>query len=358
MSGRARNWCITINAKDEVDTIEAFLVAGPTTRQISTKLRYMVWQFEECPTTFRTHVQMYAEFLEPFRMNAVKEMLGCPSAHLEQRRGTRNQARDYCMKEESRIAGPYELGVWELDPNGNQGKRTDLDELASRVAAGDSLLDVAEHSPATYIRNYRGIQNYKFLIDQQAAREKFREVETVVITGPSGVGKTRSVFDYCKMHNYSLFKLDMGENLWFDGYAGEEVLLLDDFYGGIKYHVILNMLDVYPYRCPIKGGHIWANWKMVFITSNKVPAAWYKQGLTDALERRLTYWLIMVSRFGAMQNGWEGPNFPTKKQELFPLHHLPAAMDLEEEPPIPDAAEEEADLVMGEIFTDNASEEY
>lgn len=85
-------------------------------------VRYAVWQLEKCETTGREHLQMYIEAFKPHRLSRWKEIIGEPSAHIKVRRGTREQARAYCMKEETRVEGPWEFGKWEK----NQGARNDI----------------------------------------------------------------------------------------------------------------------------------------------------------------------------------------------------------------------------------------
>lgn len=78
--------------------------------------------------------------------------------------------------------------------------------------------------------------------------------------------------------------------LWWDGYAGEGRLIIDDFYGWIQHHVLLRVLDVYPMRLDIKGSTTYAAWTEVFITSNKHPREWFNKypwDADDALQRRI-----------------------------------------------------------------------
>lgn len=69
--------------------------------------RYFVAQKEVCPTSGRLHWQGYIELKDKARLGKVKEVLGCPSAHLEMRRGTQAEAIAYCQKVETR-AEPHE----------------------------------------------------------------------------------------------------------------------------------------------------------------------------------------------------------------------------------------------------------
>ena len=91
------------------------------------RMRYLVYQLERAPTTGILHYQGYVEFKRSTKMGGVKKALGSDTVHLEPRQGTRDQARGYCMKEESRIDGPYEFGQY---VESEQGKRSDLDSLA------------------------------------------------------------------------------------------------------------------------------------------------------------------------------------------------------------------------------------
>lgn len=269
--------------------MELFLDAYTLDCPAHDRVRYLIFQHERAT---RDHIQGYVEFNAPTRLNAVKTIFGCPKMHLETRRGSRDQARNYCQKEEGRVQGPWEWGNWE---RGGSGKRNDLSEVAELARNGTGILEIAEKFPATFIRNHRGIRELKFLFDQEKSRVRNREISVVVITGPTGVGKTHLVFDYCSRNNIPLFKLDEGAGgtLWYDGYSGESALLLDDYYGWIPYGNFLKVLDKYPFRCPIKGGHVWAAWEFIFITSNKPPEQWYKKGFPDALKRRITCWYVM-----------------------------------------------------------------
>ena len=97
----------------------------------------------------------------------------------------------------------------------------------------------------------------------------------IVLYGDTGVGKTRSVFRAHDIHSiYTLEKVG-GHELWFDGYTNQEVLLIDDFYGWVKYHCLLRLLDGYPMKLPVKCSFVYKAWKYVYITSNKKPEDWY-----------------------------------------------------------------------------------
>lgn len=89
-------------------------------------VRYAVWSLEKSPKTNKLHLQMYVECATDHKLGTWKEtVLCCPSAHVEMAKGTRQQCRDYCCKEETHVAGPWSVGEFE---KGGQGKRNDIHE--------------------------------------------------------------------------------------------------------------------------------------------------------------------------------------------------------------------------------------
>lgn len=83
-------------------------------------------------------------------------------------------------------------------------------------------------------------------------------------------------------------------NLWWDGYDGQETVLLDDYTGWLPMAVLLRLLDRYPMTGQVKGGQTWLRMKTIIITSNFGYQEWYKDPTTrflDALQRRIhTIW--------------------------------------------------------------------
>lgn len=270
---RLRNWCFTKFVEEEKDYND--IIHGED------RVRCAIWQLERSPSTGRLHLQGYAEFTSAVRMAQVKSILGDDTVHLEARRGTREQAIAYCRKDETRVRGPWEFG--NLD-SVQPGKRNDLSIVAQSILDGNALGEVIGEHPVQYIKFKRGIEALYFERKRETTKE-FRRLEVLVYYGDAGTGKTRTAVE---KDPESYYILDQGERLWFDGYRGERTLIIDDFYGWIKYGTLLRMLDGYQYRCEVKGGFVYAEWSCVIITSNKPPSDWYTQGMTAALRRRIT----------------------------------------------------------------------
>lgn len=135
----ARDWCFTINNPE-------FAIHE---KDFPASVKYCVWQFE-IGENGTMHFQGFIQFFGQQRLSALKKIF--PTAHFEKRRGTAEQARDYCMKEDSRIEGPWEFGEFA----GGQGKRTDLDSAAELVKQKGARA-VAEEMPTVYLKFHRGL---------------------------------------------------------------------------------------------------------------------------------------------------------------------------------------------------------
>lgn len=70
-------------------------------------LKFVVGQLERAPDTGRLHVQGYAVADKAIRITGFKKLLGDDQAHVETRRGSHEEARDYCLKEDSRADDGY-----------------------------------------------------------------------------------------------------------------------------------------------------------------------------------------------------------------------------------------------------------
>ncbi len=207
--------------------------------------------------------------------------MGC-NCNCSVRWSTRDQAQTYCKKDNKF----EEFGEWIK----GQGHRTDLAVTCQRLLDGEKLKDIATENPQQYCMYRNGLRDFAQWGEQEASK-KFRKVTVDVIWGDTGTGKTRQALygnglDR-KATGYLLDAPEDGSRLWFDGYDREDTLVIDEFYGGIKYSKLLRILDGHQMRLPVKGSHTYAFWTKVIITSNKPPNEWYSFGLTPALKRRI-----------------------------------------------------------------------
>lgn len=135
---QGKYWCFTLNNP------ESDLGQWPET------VKYAVYQ-GEIGESGNYHFQGYVEFYSNQRLSALKELV--PGAHWEKRRGTAEQAREYAMKEESRVEGPWEFGVF---TSSRQGARTDLATACDLVRTIGARA-VAREYPEVYAKFHRGL---------------------------------------------------------------------------------------------------------------------------------------------------------------------------------------------------------
>lgn len=277
----SRDFCGTLNNYSEADyddlvaAVEQLMANGTLVSAVLGQERGLMGT---------DHIQAFFQFSNSQRVTGVKVHLRNPTWHLEARRGTPKQAWDYCTKE-----GRY-TSFGELRDRQGQGKRNDLEDFRDLIRRGATELDLAEHSFGTWARNYKALNRYRFLL--KAQNKQFRKLDVEVIWGPAGSGKTRYAVESCATLEEDYFMLNEPDAaLWWDGYSGQRVLILDDFTGWVKLALLLKLLDGYPLRLDIKGGHTSALWDKVFITSNIPPNSWYKPEAMarhpNALNRRL-----------------------------------------------------------------------
>ncbi len=253
---RCRRWCFTLF----VDPFEY--------KHDERLVRYIIYQTEVCPESGRSHQQGYVEFIKAYRRSRVQTLL-CPGVqfHLEPASGSASANREYCSKAESRLHGPFEHGT-----PAAPGVSGAYQQAVSLVVDGTSLRRVSSAFPSQFVRHARGFRALRRSLFPSLQRT----VVVTVLVGDPGSGKTRYVYDTHGFDN--VFSLELGgSQVWFDGYDGQSVLLIDDFYGGMRYNYLLRLLDIYPMDVPVKGDFVSAMWSHVYITSNAVPRDWYSE---------------------------------------------------------------------------------
>lgn len=142
--------CFTLFLHDE----DSFPITALQIWTDPMQLRYAIWQIEECPETHRTHVQGYLELPKTKRFTGIKALFRDQSVHLEERRGSRTQARDYCRKDESRVQGPFEHGTWINGP----GERTDLHAVREAIFNGANQNTIDDLFPNQGSKDFLFIQ--------------------------------------------------------------------------------------------------------------------------------------------------------------------------------------------------------
>jgi len=269
-STRSEYWVFTIN--------------NPRNDQCPEGWRDVVWAVwqKERGAEGTEHLQGYAVFKNRKRIDWLKKQDA--GAHWEPRKGNHAQAKAYCTKADTRVAGPWQVG--EEPAEKEQGKRADLLVLKRKLDEGATEAEIAS-DPDTFpvwAKHHKVVARYRMLTGKQRDWPVF----TQVIWGAPGLGKTRLARDMAGPAAYWLPR-PAGQVAWFDGYIGQDTIVIDEFYGWLSLDLLCRILDRYPMQVETKGGAFPLTVKKVIITSNVPPAQWYKlpPERTAALWRRL-----------------------------------------------------------------------
>jgi len=148
--------------------------------------------------------------------------------------GSLKQNHTYCSKEDKLI---------EFGDKPKQGSRGDLKEVVDRVMAGEqSVDDICMEDPAFYHEFGRTLSKAEDI----ALRKRFRTemTEGIWYWGPTGVGKSHRSFEGFKPETHYVKPL---EDEWWDGYTGQETVILNDFRAQLKFGEMLNIVDKWPH---------------------------------------------------------------------------------------------------------------
>lgn len=260
---QGRYWCFTLNNPQPEE--------DPNTWGGS----FCIWQLERGEEG-TPHYQGYIIFKGNKRFNAIKAIN--PRAHWDIRRGTHQQAVDYCSKTDTRIDGP-----WTHGEAPKQGKRSDLLLLKEQLDAGVSVKELWAN-PETFhiVSKYDRVPSLYRLATVPQRRFK---THVLVLHGPPGLGKS---YFPATVYPDAYYK---NNTEWWDGYEHQKVVVLDDFHSSwFPFTFLLQLLDRYPLNVQVKGGTVPFNSKLIIITSNRSPRVWYRPDdhPYEALERRLT----------------------------------------------------------------------
>jgi len=214
------------------------------------------------------HTHLYVAFSGGVRFSTIKKHF--PTSHIEKARGTSAENRDYIQKSGkwesddkrgTQVSGTFE--EWGDMPKENRGTVVEA-MIIERILDGGTNAEILCEFPH-YLRGLRDIEYVRQTLKAEEYRDKWRELETIYIWGSTGVGKTRSVMDG---HGYSNVYAVNNYKHPFDGYAGEKVMLFDEFNSGFRIQDMNNYLDGYPISLPARYSNKQACYEKVFIVSN------------------------------------------------------------------------------------------
>lgn len=250
-------------------------------------------QLERAPTTGGYHYQLYVR-TEPLRRtqlyNIIKNASVEPARNLE-------ALKDYVQKEDTRMAGPWELPT-RMRAHGGQGARTDTDALVHAIKDGATDGELLDAHSRVALQQFRNLPALRAALGIYKPRDVAEPPAVYLYWGESGAGKTKAAWELAGDPNDVFIK---GPGKWWDGYTQQGVVILDDFNGKFfgnsqkeDLAFLLRLLDRYPLKVEYKGGSMDFNSPTIVITSNQRYEEWFKEitetttEWTNALKRRFT----------------------------------------------------------------------
>lgn len=272
---RSTDWVFTLY--DVREAKKLFLIEN-------LQCRFLVFQEEACPTTKRKHYQGFVQFHTRKRGRTVQRAFRAPTMHVEVRRGSVADAIEYCSLDEwmdkpkGKVAGPWMKGTPTYGP-----KTTSQNRIVDLVKTGATDQEIFEAMPTVFLSSFNGLKRAKDLYRDY----HFQKPKIFIYIGPTGSGKSRTVYQATDPRNRHLV------NLWdksfpFHGYENEENMVLDDFRGELPYGQLLQLLSGNPTPLNYKGGRRLNTTKNYYFTSSVPVTDWYSDRYEcDDLYRRI-----------------------------------------------------------------------
>jgi len=276
-NSKAFCWCFTWN-NPTLSGEELLELLTPITR-------FCIFQKEMGDEEGTEHYQGFAQTIKQMSRAALCKV---QQMHWTVRypKGSDKKAAAYCMKEDTRIEGPWQQGTFKEYGQG-QGRRSDLARFAelARTSTHEEILSEMPDAFVKYHKSIAVIRSVKAL-DRPVVTDKR---EMILYYGRSDSGKTHTARALYPDHYVVPYTKG---TLWFPNYQGQPVLVFEEFTGQIPFRQLLRITDKWPEQVEYKGGHMWMCAKTLLFCSNKHPDEWYKYAEKghdkEALQRRFT----------------------------------------------------------------------
>lgn len=249
---------------------------------------------DECETL---HTHVFFVLRNPCTAERVNKLF--PSCHRERPNGTSAENRAYVLKDGAKFgkdaAGHYEYtdasgkvhkGVnfsdtfeeWGEIPIERPGKSRDADKIVELLKNGASNVEIVDAVSSAY-KEIDKIERVRSMYRDSEFATSWRNLEVSYIFGKTGAGKTRSVMEkygYANCYRVTDYKHP------FDTYDGQDVIIFEEFRGGLKHGDMLNYLDGYPLLLPCRYFNRQACYTKVFMISNIPPTEQYRNIDTES----------------------------------------------------------------------------
>lgn len=244
-------------------------------------LTYLLYQREK-GAEGTVHFQGVFSLSVSTRLSALKKLPGLSRAHFEVVKSW-DAAIAYCSKADTREAGPWTHG--ERGAVKRQGQRTDIEDVQKRLKDGESLSTIADDHFQLFLQYGRGLREYQAM----QMKERTHAPAVWLFVGLSGWGKSRTARAIAE-HIGSVYYVSQpkGSGLYWDGYAQQKTVVLDEMDGNVMTPTMFNRLcDHAPTTVAIHGGQVSFNSPLIILTSNYLPKYWWKNRKGDQVTQTM-----------------------------------------------------------------------
>ena len=292
---KSRNWIITRNISDE-EMIDAQSWLSSLFSQ--TKATYVVGQLERGLNEGRDHIQAYINYNNSKALAGIKKY--CNKMHIEVCRDADSSQR-YCLKELTRVAGPWEFGNKPLRRN----NKDDWDEIYMLA----KKRQFEEIPKSILVPHYSNL--VKIAKDNMIVADK-THLRGIFIHGESGIGK--SLLARALFPNKTIF--NKSHNKWWDSYNDEQIVIWDDINpteGSMSATSIKLYCDRYGIKGETKGSGVPLNYEFFIMTSQYSLEEVFTDEKDYAAIKRRTYVYHMVD-YGLTKSQF---SYTAMKQHLY-----------------------------------------
>lgn len=240
----------------------------------SMNVSYYCISDEIAPTTGTPHTHIFMYRKGAIRESTIRRKF--PAVHYDYCIGTCAQNRDYVAKQgkwsddkkgDSIVPGSFEENG-DL-PDERQEKAPEMSDIISDVMSGKTTAEIIKDNPKLLFRT-NAIDTLRETLTADEFLMMERDITVTYCFGPTGAGKTRSIYDahdirdICRITNYGT----SNNGVRFDGYHNHSVLVFEEFMSQIPITDMLCYLDRYPISLPARYSDRIACYKKIYITSN------------------------------------------------------------------------------------------
>ena len=267
VSDRFRNYCFTINnyTLQDIDCL------------VKLKYKYLIYG-DEISKTGTSHLQGFIIWSHAKSFKATLKLLP-ERSHIEICKGSAYENFVYCSK-----TGKYtEYG---FRPQ-RQGERKDMKQIKSLVSQNITMRTLLDQN---VIMNYQQLA-FAEKLSKYYEKVRTKKPEVIWYYGETGTGKSFRAYQEAK-NDFGIDEVyfSMDTSMWFDGYDAHKCVIIDDMRKDfMKFHLLLKLLDAYPYRVQTKGSTRQFVAERIYITAPVHPAEMYfTREDVEQLLRRIT----------------------------------------------------------------------